>query len=200
MTQTSSLKQPLRRATPTARSTPTRAKVVSVVETYPEHPQASPLKVEEAVRHVCQAAHEKTRYFLGGSRFWPDRPESPTAVHEAAVRGVPYGSLTHLVDQVSLIRPDEVAKVLGMSHRTLTRQALKPRESMPADLASKAWQFAEILAKASEVFGGDHEAERWMSAPAVALNGHRPIELLQTVQGAEVVRDYLTRLEFGVYA
>ena len=70
---------------------------------------------------------------------------------------------------------------------------------MPADLASKTWLFAETLAKATEIFGSREEAERWMSKPAMGLDGERPIDLLQTVQGAELVNDFLGRLEYGVY-
>ena len=70
---------------------------------------------------------------------------------------------------------------------------------MPTDLASKTWLFAETLAKATEIFGGKEEAERWMSKPAMGLDRQRPIELLQTVQGAELVNDFLGRLEYGVY-
>ena len=172
----------------------------SSIQRTPRRAAAAAKPASAVARQARESAHEKTRSFLGGSKFWPNRSESPTAVHEAAMRGVPYESLTHLVDQVTVIAHDEVAKVLGMSHRTLTRQVQKPREPMPADLAGKAWQFAEILVKASDVFGGEPAAEHWLAAPAVALNGHRPIELLRTLQGAEVVRDYLTRLQFGVYA
>lgn len=154
----------------------------------------------EILQGVRDAVHLRTSSFLGGSKFWPSKPESPTAVHEAVMRGVPFGSLNHLVGHVTIIRQGDVAKVLGMSHKTLTRQAQTPKKTMPADLASKTWQFAEILAKASEVFGGETAGETWMSTPAVALNGARPIDMLQTLQGSEVVRDYLTRLEFGVYA
>ena len=70
---------------------------------------------------------------------------------------------------------------------------------MQADLASKNWLLAETLAKATEIFGSKEEAERWMSKPAMGLDGKRPIELLQTVQGAELVNDFLGRLEYGVY-
>jgi uncharacterized protein (DUF2384 family) len=33
----------------------------------------------------------------------------------------------------------------------------------------------------------------------MGLDGQRPIDLLQTVQGAELVNDFLGRLEYGVY-
>lgn len=70
---------------------------------------------------------------------------------------------------------------------------------MPTDLASRTWLFAEALAKATDVFGGREEAERWMSQEAMGLDGARPIDLLRTVQGAELVKEFLGRLEQGVY-
>lgn len=57
----------------------------------------------------------------------------------------------------------------------------------------------DTLAKATEVFGSVDEAERWMSRPAMGLDGQRPIDLLQTVRGTELVHDFLVRLEYGVY-
>ena len=96
---------------------------------------------------------------------------------------------------------EDVARVLGVSSNTLQRRR-KEREdtSMPAAKASKAWLLAETMAKAEVVFGGTREAAAWMATPAIGLNNSRPIELLQTLQGAELVSDLLTRLEYGVYS
>lgn len=138
--------------------------------------------------------------YLGGKKFWRRRLASRSDVHSAIVAGVPYGSLVFLVSQMKELEEGDVAKVLGISTRTLRRQGETPEKTMPVDLASKTWLFAETLAKATEIFGGKEEAERWMSRPAMGLDDQRPIELLQTVQGAEVVSDFLTRLEYGVYS
>lgn len=62
-----------------------------------------------------------------------------------------------------------------------------------------AAQFATILAKAIAVFGSREAAEAWLQRPAVGLNGQRPIDLLTTVAGAELVENFLGRLEYGVY-
>ena len=137
--------------------------------------------------------------FLGGRKFWRRRLTSRSDVHSAIVSGVPYGSLIFLVNLVTGLEEGDVAKVLGISTRTLRRQSETPEKPMPADLASKTWLFAETLAKATEIFGSREEAERWMSKPAMGLDGQRPIDLLQTVQGAELVNDFLGRLEYGVY-
>lgn len=90
--------------------------------------------------------------------------------------------------------------MLGISGRTLRRQRETPKKPMPADLASKAWLFAETLAKATEVFGSREQAEAWLNKPAIGLDGQRPIDMLQTVQGTELVNDFLARLEYGVYS
>jgi putative toxin-antitoxin system antitoxin component (TIGR02293 family) len=138
--------------------------------------------------------------YLGGKRFWQHRLKSRSDVHAAILSGVPYGSLIFLVNSVKGLEESDVARVLGISTRTLRRQSETPDKQMPADLASRAWLFAETLAKATDIFGGKEEAERWMSKPATGLDGQRPIELLQTFQGAELVNDFLTRLEYGVYS
>lgn len=140
-----------------------------------------------------------SRDLLGGPTFSRRKLTSRTEVHSAIVNGVPYGALLFLVDRTKGIEEDDIARVLGISTRTLRRQVETPERAMPVDLASKVWLFAETLARATEVFGGKEEAERWMSSHAAGLDGERPIDLLQTVQGAELVSDFLGRLEHGVY-
>ena len=152
--------------------------------------------VQRQMEHRIYALSLK---YLGGKKFWRRDLCSKADVHSAIVKGVPYASLVFLVDNVTEVVEADVAKVLGVSTRTLRRQTEAPEKQMPADLASKAWLFAETLAKATEVFGGKEPAEQWMSRPAMGLSGQRPIDLLQTVQGAELVSDFLTRLEYGVY-
>lgn len=138
--------------------------------------------------------------YLGGKKYWRRDVESRFDIHSAIVRGIPFASLVFLVEHVTDVVEDDVAKVLGISTRTLRRHTEAPDKQMPADLASKAWLFAETLARATEVFGGKEAAEQWLSRPAMGLDRQRPIDLLQTVQGAELVNDYLTRIEYGVYS
>ena len=136
---------------------------------------------------------------LGGTRLLKRMPSSRAEVHATIVHGIPYSALFFLTDHITILSETDVANVVGVSARTLRRQKDEPKKSMPADLASKAWLFAETLAKATEVFGGRSEAERWMSENAMGLDGARPIDLLRTVQGAELVTEFLGRLEYGVY-
>jgi putative toxin-antitoxin system antitoxin component (TIGR02293 family) len=67
-------------------------------------------------------------------------------------------------------------------------------------MAPGSGKLAEILAKATAVLGSQQEAERWLEQPAIGLDQRRPIDLLATPAGTKIVKDFLTRLEFGVYA
>jgi putative toxin-antitoxin system antitoxin component (TIGR02293 family) len=59
--------------------------------------------------------------------------------------------------------------------------------------------FAQILARAIDVFGSQDEAERWLERPAVGLDQRRPIDLIATPAGVELVETNLRRLEAGIY-
>lgn len=60
---------------------------------------------------------------------------------------------------------------------------------------SEAVGVAEVV----KLFGSREEAERWLEQPALGLDRRRPIDLLATPVGAQLVEDYLIRLEYGVY-
>ena len=76
------------------------------------------------------------------------------------------------------------------------------RQSRPVDERSapvQASKFAEILAKAMEIFRDKVEAEKWLITPAMALNQRRPVDLLSSPAGVEVVEQLRGRLEHRVY-
>lgn len=138
--------------------------------------------------------------FMAGQRWFKTVPQSRAEIHGALVKGVPYALLVNLVAQLTALKAEEVADAVGISARTLRRQKDQPGKLMPPDLASRTWQLAELMVQASAVFGSRAEAERWMARPATGLDGARPIDLLRTLQGAELVTEFLGRLEHGVYS
>jgi putative toxin-antitoxin system antitoxin component (TIGR02293 family) len=145
-----------------------------------------------------EETYRRSSKLLGGSRFVRSIT-SKLELHAFLIQGMPFGALVSLLDGLTIIEIDDVAAVLGVSTRTLNRHSETPKKAMPADLASKTWMLAETLAKASEIFGSKEAAEAWLKKPAMGLDGQRPIEMLQTLQGAELVDDFLGRLKYGVY-
>lgn len=148
---------------------------------------------------VPRASAPGTFDLLGGARLLKQRPATRAEVHAFIVDGMSWEVLFHLTDSITAITEDDIFNVIAISPRTLRRQRETPKKPMPADLASKTWLFAETLAKAAELFGGQEEAERWMSSSVMGLDGARPVELLRTLQGAQLVTEFLERLEYGVY-
>jgi putative toxin-antitoxin system antitoxin component (TIGR02293 family) len=137
---------------------------------------------------------------LGGPRVLRRRLRTPLDAHEMLARGLPGRSLTHLIDSlVVLRRTAPLEKAIGMSLRTVQRRREAPAKPLSPEQSGRAWKFAEILARATEVFGSQEEAERWLERPAIGLDQRRPIDLLATRAGVELVEDFLRRLQHGVY-
>jgi len=93
----------------------------------------------------------------------------------------------------------ELLPVFGISARTLMRLRSAPNKLLDTEQSGRVWQFAELMAKAEDVFGYCENAVQWMLRPAMALENRRPLELLTTPVGAQLVDDVLDRTKFGVY-
>jgi putative toxin-antitoxin system antitoxin component (TIGR02293 family) len=138
---------------------------------------------------------------LGGSRALRHAPHSTIDAHQMLLGGLPEGALRHLLDKLLILaKTESLEKAVGMSLRTFQRLKDMPEKHLNVEQSGRAWKFASILAKATAVFGSQQEAELWLERPAVGLNQERPIDLLQTPAGVELVEDFLRRLEYGVYA
>lgn len=78
------------------------------------------------------------------------------------------------------------------------RPPVTPHPTVEID-ACVGSRFAQVMERASWVLGSASEALRWIARPALALDGHTPLALLQNPAGFEQVDDCLCRMEYGVY-
>ena len=83
--------------------------------------------------------------------------------------------------------------------RTLARRKEKgePLSSVESDRALRLERIAE---HAERVFGSGEKAQRWLRSEIIALEGARPIDLLQSETGAHIVEEELIRIDFGMLA
>lgn len=129
--------------------------------------------------------------------------ETPIDLHERIASGLPRQTAVHLLNGLSTLKLDEGVRALGLSMRTWHRIKSDTREDasqrLDADQSARVWNLAEVLTKAEEVFGTREAAEQWMGRPAIGLDSRRPIELMTTAQGAELVKTLLDQMEYGVY-
>lgn len=141
-------------------------------------------------------------HLLGGEKAMEAKVSNAFEAHEVLMKGLPAGALLHLVSSVGFLEQgDALSNAIGISLRTLQRMKGKSAdELLSREQSSRAWRFAEIFGHAVEVLGSEAAAEDWMNKPAFGLSNRRPVDLVATSAGAEVVEEYLTRMEFGVYA
>jgi putative toxin-antitoxin system antitoxin component (TIGR02293 family) len=117
------------------------------------------------------------------------------------LKGLPTKALVHLVENFVVLHwDDSFAKAIGMSLRTYQRHTSTAAKTLSPEESGRTWKLAEVLAKATAVFESKKKAEQWLEQPATGLNQRKPIDLLATPAGVELVDDFLVRLEYGVYA
>jgi putative toxin-antitoxin system antitoxin component (TIGR02293 family) len=137
---------------------------------------------------------------LGGTPILRHPLRNPLDAHDMLLDGLPGTALRHLIDNLSILRkPASLEKAVGMSLRTFQRRRDAPLKPLSQEQSARTWKFAEILAKATAVLGSQEEAELWLERPAIGLDQRRPLDLLATPAGVELVEDLLERLEHGVY-
>jgi putative toxin-antitoxin system antitoxin component (TIGR02293 family) len=136
---------------------------------------------------------------LGGRRTLRKYPQDRLEAHEMLLRGLPAKALTSLVANLVILRWDAAfERAVGMSQRTYQRH-LGTTRPLNAEQTARIWKLAEIVAKAAEVLGSREAAEQWLERPAIGLNQRRPIDLLATPAGVEMVESFLERVDYGVY-
>ena len=144
---------------------------------------------------------QRVANLLGGARILRHSLKNPLDAHEMLLRGLPGRSLVHLIDSLVILQMNgSLQRAVGMSLRTFQRTKTMQTKPLSHEQSGRTWKFAEVLAKATDVLGSQEEAEQWLERPAIGLDQRRPIDLLATPAGVEMVEELLTRLEYGVYS
>ena len=145
----------------------------------------------------------KVADLLGGPAVLRHTLSRSIEVHDLLLDGLPVRAVGALIANLRVLNFQKTASLdgaVGMSLRTFQRHKEQATtKTLSQEQSGKAWKFAETLSRATSVFGSQEEAETWLDRPALGLDGRRPIDLLATPAGVELVEEFLTRLEYGVY-
>lgn len=156
---------------------------------------------DKALTEARNGDLQKVEALLGGARVLSCRLTSALDAHELLLSGLPTSALNHLLGHLVFIdRTELLDKAVGISLRTWQRRRDTPSKPLSREQSGRAWKFVGILIKATDILGSQAEAERWLQRPMIGLNQRRPIDLLGTPIGVELLEDHLERLEYGVYA
>lgn len=94
---------------------------------------------------------------------------------------------------------DEWSHYLNLSERTLQRYK-KENKPFQASFAERIIEIKLLYQYGVEVFEDNGNFDIWLNSKSIALGGVKPKDLLDTTFGINLVRDELTRIEYGVLA
>ena len=120
--------------------------------------------------------------------------------HDLVTRGVPVDDALQVIDAFTVLGADQLYGVLGINPRTMQRRAAGSSKTLDSNASDRALRLVSVTGQAIDVLGSQEEAERWLSSPAMGLDQRKPIDLLRSSEGTDMVKTLLTRMDYGVYA
>ncbi len=153
--------------------------------------------MSDPISWSAEPTPERVATLLGGPKILRHQIRTQLEAHDLIREGLPIRAVKHLTDHLLVFSVTQATTLCGMSLRTFQR--LKPGRRLNTEQSSRTWRFADILMRATDTLGSQEAAEEWLQHPQMALDQRRPVDLLETTEGARLVEDVLGRLEHGVY-
>jgi putative toxin-antitoxin system antitoxin component (TIGR02293 family) len=125
-----------------------------------------------------------------------NEPEDDAELVEMARNGLP-GEVAELLASRLGISLAELSGFLHVSPRTLVRRRGK---ILSPGITDRLLTVARVYARCRDVFQSEDHCLIWLKSRILALGDARPIDLLDTNTGAEMVITVLGRIEHGVHS
>src|SRR5271163_3491195 len=105
-------------------------------------------------------------------------------------RGLPIGTVQFVLNsgRLTLAELDQVV----LPRRTLAHR--KKLGTLTPEQSDRLIRVARVLAAAEATFGSQQKAGSWLRRPTTALQGERPLHLLDTDEGTREVENLLGRI------
>ncbi len=112
--------------------------------------------------------------------------------------GLPSSAFKRAADRAGLTR-EELIRALRVGRASIFRR-LASRQHLAPDDSQKLVRLARVTLLAEHVLEAPARARAWLREPVPALGGERPVDLLDTDEGARAVEEALLRIEYGFFA
>lgn len=110
--------------------------------------------------------------------------------------GIPMHTL-HKIQTYTSLTSTELSQILPISERQLQRY--KPDHVLRKDITSHLIQLVELFERGYKVFGKE-KFPIWIRSEILAFGNRKPMDVLDTPIGIQMVMDVLGRIEHGVYS
>lgn len=99
----------------------------------------------------------------------------------------------------SLFNDQQWSDFLHINIRTLQRYNKEKAHVFKPLQSEKIFEMAEVMNTGFEVFDTPEQFDIWLNSPSVALGNEKPINLLHSSFGIDLVLAELSRIEHGVF-
>ena len=134
---------------------------------------------------------------LGGSDLIGHEIRNEMDLYEVSKAGLPKKALINLVQNLGFT-VKSMASIINITERTIQRKS--DMELFDNITSEQILQVADVYSRGNEVFGSSENFNKWITMENKALNGKKPIDLLSSRYGVEMVLDELGRIEYGITA
>ena len=111
--------------------------------------------------------------------------------------GIATKSVDYFLERTGLTKV-QLSKLIHVSIRTLQRN--NPEKSLNTNSSERLLELTRLYLLGIETFGNKDKFNKWLYRPNLSLAKQKPIELLETNIGVNIVKDELLRIEFGVFS
>jgi putative toxin-antitoxin system antitoxin component (TIGR02293 family) len=126
--------------------------------------------------------------------MWPKKMEMLRAIRQ----GIPY-AVFERIHQLAPFSNKDWSNFLHLTERSLLRYRVN-KKIFQLPHSETIIEMAEISGLGMAVFGNPGKLRLWLDTPAFSLAGEKPIDLLNTSYGKELVIGELTRIEYGIFS
>jgi putative toxin-antitoxin system antitoxin component (TIGR02293 family) len=134
---------------------------------------------------------------LGGSKSFRGKYETTLDLVDLGEKGLTKASLLELANFLELSTA-QMAHLLPVTERTIQRYSRSTRLSR--SVSDHLLAIARTAVRGIEVFGDKEKFLAWLQRSNVALGRRKPMELLASTLGIDLVLDELGRIEHGLVA
>ena len=120
---------------------------------------------------------------------------SPLDLVKLGGKGVTKGAVSRLAKHLSLGLP-EMAPLLSVNLRTIQRYGAERVFSRA--VSERILRIALVVSRGEEIFGNSEQFNVWLKEPNRALADKKPIDLLVSNFGIDMILDELGRIEYGI--
>jgi putative toxin-antitoxin system antitoxin component (TIGR02293 family) len=136
---------------------------------------------------------------MGGPKALGGPVHNQVELAERIMAGLPRSAALAVRRRLGLSE-QELADSLGVSAKTLQRQARDAMARLKPAQGDRLYRLARVAGFAEEVLEDPDRAHRWLREPQRGLGNRVPLELLRSEAGAREVEDLLGRIEYGVFS